>query len=223
MKILFFGPNGSGKGTQGAILRQRYDIPHVESCAIFRHHIAGNTELGREANEFMMRGDLVPDAITIPMILERLAEPDCANGWLLDGFPRNRAQAEALMASFEETGIGVDIVVEIVLDRDVAKKRIVGRRVCVNDNNHPNNALIEAIMPVNGSCRVCGGALSTRADDIDEAAVEKRQEIYYDEVHGTIASARFFESLAARGLLRYITLNGNNSVPEVSAELVTKL
>ena len=88
MNILFFGPNGSGKGTQGTILKDKYEIPHIESGAIFRENIQGSTELGAKAKEYIDRGDLVPDDITIPMILDRLKQSDCSKGWLLDGFPK---------------------------------------------------------------------------------------------------------------------------------------
>ena len=96
MNILIFGPNGSGKGTQGAKVQEKYNISHIESGAIFRQNIGGGTELGKKAKEYIDRGDLVPDDITIPMILDRLKEDDCKNGWLLDGFPRNKVQAETL-------------------------------------------------------------------------------------------------------------------------------
>ncbi len=93
MNILFFGPNGSGKGTQGAILKDKYKTPHIESGAIFRENISKGTELGKKAKSYIDKGDLVPDEITIPMILDRMKQPDCSNGWLLDGFPRNKNQA----------------------------------------------------------------------------------------------------------------------------------
>ena len=102
MKILFFGPNGSGKGTQGAILKEKYNTPHIESGAIFRDNIGKGTELGTKAKEYINRGDLVPDEITIPMILDRLKQADCANGWLLDGFPRNKNQAIKLDEALKE-------------------------------------------------------------------------------------------------------------------------
>ena len=139
MNVLFFGPNGSGKGTQGAILKDKYNISHIESGAIFRDNIKGGTELGSKAKEYIDKGDLVPDDITIPMILDRLKQDDCKEGWLLDGFPRNKVQAEKLDESLKQASIALDIVVEIVLDREIAKNRIMGRRLCVNDNNHPNN------------------------------------------------------------------------------------
>jgi adenylate kinase len=225
MNILFFGPNGSGKGTQGAILKDKYDLPHIESGAIFRDNISRGTELGAKAKAFIDRGDLVPDDITIPMILDRLKQADCAKGWLLDGFPRNRNQAVKLHEALTEADMSLDIVVEIVLDREIAKNRIMGRRLCVNDNNHPNNVFIEAIAPKDGVCRVCGGELKTRDDDQDESAINKRHNIYYDTETGTLASAYFFRDLAGTdgGGIKYITVNGEPGVKEVTAELMAKL
>ena len=224
MNILFFGPNGSGKGTQGAILKDKYNTPHIESGAIFRDNISKGTELGTKAKEYIDKGDLVPDEITIPMILDRLKQDDCKDGWLLDGFPRNKNQAIKLDESLKEAGMGLDIVVEILLDREIAKNRIMGRRLCVNDNNHPNNIYIDVIKPDGDNCRVCGGDLKTRDDDQDEDAINKRHGIYYDTDTGTLAAAYFFKDLAVKeGSIKYITLDGAPSVQEVTAELVSKL
>jgi adenylate kinase len=224
MNILFFGPNGSGKGTQGAILKDKYNTPHVESGAIFRDNIGQGTELGTKAKEYIDKGELVPDEITIPMILDRLKQDDCKNGWLLDGFPRNKNQAIKLDESLKEAGINLDIVVEIILDREIAKNRIMGRRLCVNDNNHPNNIYIDAIKPDGDKCRVCGGDLKTRDDDQDEGAINKRHGIYYDADTGTLASAYYFKDLAAKeGSIKYIVLDGAPSVKEVTTELVSKM
>lgn len=224
MNILFFGPNGSGKGTQGAILKDKYSTPHIESGAIFRENISRGTELGTRAKAYIERGDLVPDDITIPMILDRLQQDDCKAGWLLDGFPRNKNQAVRLNESLKAAGMALDIVVEIILDREIAKNRIMGRRLCVNDNNHPNNVFIDAIKPDGEKCRVCGGQLTTRADDQDETAINKRHDIYYDTDSGTLASAYYFKALAeADGSITYITLDGKPGVKEVAAELVSKL
>ncbi len=224
MNILFFGPNGSGKGTQGAILKDKYTTPHIESGAIFRENISNGTELGAKAKEFIDKGDLVPDEITIPMILDRLKRDDCKNGWLLDGFPRNKNQAIKLDEALKGAGIALDIVVEILLDREIAKNRIMGRRLCVNDNNHPNNIYIDAIKPDGDKCRVCGGDLNTRADDQDEEAISKRHNIYYDDDTGTLASAYYFRDLAAtESGMKYLTINGEPSVKDVTTELLSKL
>jgi adenylate kinase len=224
MNILFFGPNGSGKGTQGAILKDKYNTPHIESGAIFRDNISKGSELGTKAKAYIDKGDLVPDEITIPMILDRLKQDDCKDGWLLDGFPRNKNQAIKLDESLKKADMGLDIVVEILLDREIAKNRIMGRRLCVNDNNHPNNIYIDAIKPDGDKCRICGGDLKTRDDDQDEDAINKRHGIYYDTDTGTLASAYYFKDLAAKeGSMKYITLDGAPSVTEVTAELVSKL
>lgn len=224
MNILFFGPNGSGKGTQGAILKEKYSLPHIESGAIFRENIKGGTELGAKAKAYIDKGDLVPDEITIPMILDRLQKDDCKNGWLLDGFPRNKTQAIKLDESLKKAGMKLDIVVEIVLDREIAKNRIMGRRLCVNDNNHPNNIFIDAIKPNGDKCRVCGGDLSTRDDDQDENAINKRHNIYYDADEGTLASAYYFKALSEKdATVKYIPIDGKPSVKEVTDELLSKL
>ncbi|MFN2436443.1 MAG: adenylate kinase [Desulfotignum sp.] len=224
MNILFFGPNGSGKGTQGAILKDKFNIAHIESGGIFRENIKGGTELGKQAKAFIDRGDLVPDEITIPMVLDRLKKDDCKNGWLLDGFPRNKVQAEKLHASLEEAGMKLTYVIEMILDRQVAKNRIMGRRLCENDNNHPNNIFIDAIKPDGDKCRVCGGALSARDDDQDEAAIDKRHSIYYDTDTGTLAAAYYFKNLAAQDdSIKYVTLTGEAPLNEVTEELLSKL
>jgi adenylate kinase len=225
MNILFFGPNGSGKGTQGAILKKKYNLPHIESGAIFRDNIKGGTELGKKAKEYIDKGDLVPDEITIPMILDRLKQNDCKKGWLLDGFPRNKTQAIKLAESLKEANMELNYVVEITLDRELAKNRIMGRRLCVNDNNHPNNIYIDAIKPDGDKCRVCGGELSTRADDQDESAINKRHEIYYDAETGTLASAYYFRDIPAeeKGTMKYLILDGAPSVTAVTEELLSKL
>jgi adenylate kinase len=225
MNILFFGPNGSGKGTQGAIVKDQFKIPHIETGVIFRDNISRGTALGKEAKGYIDRGELVPDSITIPMILDRLKEADCKQGWLLDGFPRNLAQAEALDKALGKEGIKLDIIIEMVLDREIAKKRIMGRRLCVNDNNHPNNIYIDAIKPKGNTCRVCGGELKTRSDDQDEAAIDKRHKIYYDPETGTMAAINYFKRLSAKnkGVPKIIELDGRPGVKEVSNELLGKL
>ena len=224
MNVLMFGPNGSGKGTQGAILKEKFNIPHIESGAIFRENIGNGTEIGIKAKEYIDRGELVPDEITIPMILERLKKDDCKNGWLLDGFPRNKEQAIKLDEALKASGLGLDVVVEVILDRQIAKNRIMGRRLCKNDNNHPNNIYIDAIKPDGDKCRVCGGELTTRSDDQDEEAIDKRHSIYYDTNTGTLAAAYYFKDLAEKeGKIKYIEIDGAPSVQEVTKELMSKL
>lgn len=223
MNILIFGPNGSGKGTQGAIVQKKYGVPHIETGVIFRQDISKKTPLGEKAKAYIDRGELVPDDITIPMILNRLKEDDCKKGWLLDGFPRNLAQAEALWSALEKEKMKLDYVVEIDLDRDTAKKRIMGRRLCKTDNNHPNNIFIDAIKPHEHEgktvCRVCGCEdLSARADDQDTNAIDKRHGIYYDTKTGTLAAVNYFKDRT-----KVITVDGSKGVKEVSEELMKKL
>lgn len=225
MNILMFGPNGSGKGTQGAIVQEKYNIAHIESGAIFRKNIGGGTELGKQAKEYIDRGDLVPDDITIPMILDRLKEDDCKNGWLLDGFPRNKVQAETLSKALLDEKIHLDYVIEIILDRDVAKLRITGRRLCANDNNHPNHIAFDAIKPAEKDgklvCRVCGGELSARPDDQDDEAIDKRHDIYYDENTGTMAAVNFFKGHSE--LTKVISIDGAPSIGEVTEAIMAAL
>jgi len=223
MNILAFGPNGSGKGTQGAIVKEKYGMDHIESGAIFREHIKGGTELGKKAKEYIERGDLVPDEITIPMVLETLKKSK-EKGWLLDGFPRSLAQAEALDKALNESGMGLDYVIEIVLDREIAKERIMGRRLCANDNNHPNHIAFEAIKPVEKDgklvCRVCGGELSARADDQDEDAIGKRHGIYYDDKTGTMAAVNYFKN---NSNAKVISVEGSKGIKEISEEILSQL
>ena len=223
MNILTFGPNGSGKGTQGAIVKEKYGINHIESGAIFREHIKGGTELGKKAKAYIDRGDLVPDEITIPMVLETLGKSK-EQGWLLDGFPRSLAQAEALDKALREAGMKLDFVLEIQLDRQIAKDRIMGRRLCANDNNHPNHIAFEAIKPVEKDgklvCRVCGGELSARADDQDEEAINKRHNIYYDEITGTMAAVNYFKKLPGSAV---ISVDGSKNIKEVSQLIIKEL
>lgn len=223
MNILIFGPNGSGKGTQGAIVQKKYGVPHIETGVIFRQNISQKTPLGKKAKAYIDRGELVPDDITIPMILNRLKEADCKKGWLLDGFPRNLAQAEALWKALEKEKMKLDYVIEIDLDREAAKKRIMGRRLCKIDNNHPNNIYIDAIKPHEHGgkmvCRVCNCEdLSTRADDQDSAAIDKRHGIYFDTKTGTLAAVNYFKERT-----KVISVNGRGGVKEVSDELLKKL
>jgi adenylate kinase len=229
MNILIFGPNGSGKGTQGAVVQKKFNIAHVESGLIFRENIKGGTDLGKKAKEYIDRGDLVPDDITIPMILDRLKQDDCKNGWLLDGFPRNGIQGETLSEALKKENIKLDYVIEILLEREIAKNRIMGRRLCANDNNHPNNIFIDAIKPAEKDggfvCRVCGGELSARSDDQDEEAINKRHNIYYDKETGTLAAVEFFKKLSAEnnGSPKVIRIDGKPGVKEVGESLAAQL
>ncbi|TVM15870.1 adenylate kinase [Oceanidesulfovibrio indonesiensis] len=222
MNILIFGPNGSGKGTQGNLVKDKFNLAHIESGGIFREHIGGGTELGKKAKEYIDKGELVPDDITIPMVLETL-ETTGKDGWLLDGFPRNMVQAEKLWDALQEKGMKLDYVIEILLPREVAKNRIMGRRLCENNPNHPNNIFIDVIKPDGDKCRVCGGALKTRADDQDEEAINKRHDIYYDTNTGTLAAAYFYKALADKGQTKYVELDGERSIDEIKDTLLSEV
>lgn len=222
MNILIFGPNGSGKGTQGSLAKKKYDLDHIESGAIFRKHIGGGTELGKKAKEYIDRGELVPDDITIPMVLDVLKNSS-PNGWLLDGFPRSIVQAQKLWEALQADGVKLNVVIEILLPREVAKNRIMGRRLCKNDNNHPNNIFIDAIKPNGDICRVCGGELSARADDQDEDAIDKRHNIYYDTTTGTLAASYYYKNLAKDAGFKYIELDGEGSIDEIKDTLMAQL
>ncbi|PKL37970.1 MAG: adenylate kinase [Spirochaetae bacterium HGW-Spirochaetae-1] len=227
MNILIFGPNGSGKGTQGAVVQKKFKITHIESGVIFRENIKGGTELGNKAKAYIDRGELVPDDITIPMILDRLQKDDCKSGWLLDGFPRNLEQAEQLKMALDKANMKLDFVIEILLDREIAKNRIMGRRLCAADNNHPNNIFIDAIKPAEKDggfvCRVCGGSLSARSDDQDEVAIGKRHDIYYDAKTGTLAAVNYFKKVSKDAGIKVIELDGKPGVKEVGDSLMAQL
>jgi len=223
MNIIMFGPNGSGKGTFGAIVTEKFRIPQVETGVIFRENIAKGTELGKQAKSFIDRGELVPDDITIPMILKRLQEDDCKKGWLLDGFPRNITQAEAFWNALQKEKIKLDYVIELEIDRETAKRRIMGRRLCPNDNNHPNNIYVKENLPVEKDgklfCRVCGREdLLTRADDQDEAAIDKRHSIYFDTKKGTQAAVNYFKER-----VKVIQVDSRPGVKVVSKNLLELL
>ena len=210
------------KGTQGSLAKKKYDLDHIESGAIFRKHIGGGTDLGKKAKEYIDRGELVPDDITIPMVLDVLKNSS-PNGWLLDGFPRSIVQAQKLWEALQADGVKLNFVIEILLPREVAKNRIMGRRLCKNDNNHPNNIFIDAIKPNGDKCRVCGGELSARADDQDEGAIDKRHDIYYDANTGTLAASYYYKGLAKEAGFKYIELDGEGSIDDIRATLMAQL
>ena len=224
MNILIFGPNGSGKGTQGDLIMEKYGVSHIESGVVFRKHIGQGTELGLKAKEYIDSGALVPDEITIPMILAILKEQG-DKGWLLDGFPRNMEQAIKLQEALEHENMNLDYVVEIVLDRDVARNRIMGRRLCATNNNHPNNIFIDAIKPNGDKCRVCGGDLTARADDQNADAINKRHDIYYDIKDGTLAATYYYKDVAEKsaGKTVYIELDGSGSITDIKNYLLNIL
>jgi adenylate kinase len=197
MNILIFGPNGSGKGTQGAIVQKKYGVPHIETGVIFRENISKGTELGKKAKVFIDKGDLVPDDITIPMILDRLQEPDCAKGWLLDGFPRNLAQADALDALGLE---GPEVVFDLQVSDETVVARLAGRRTCPSCEAIYH--LVNKPPRTPGLCDVCGAALVQRKDDTPEV-IKERLKTYHAKTEPLIAR------YAAKG--RLYVIDGNAS------------
>ncbi|QMU72720.1 adenylate kinase [Streptacidiphilus sp. P02-A3a] len=185
MRIVLVGPPGAGKGTQATLLAKTLSIPHVSTGDLFRANISQGTELGLAAKSIMDAGELVPDEVTIAMAKDRLAQPDAANGFLLDGFPRNVAQAVALDEILTEWGIELDGVLDLEVPEDEVVRRIAGRRVCRNDSAHIFH--VEYNTPaVPGVCDVCGGELYQRGDDSEES-VRVRLEVYHTQTEPIIA------------------------------------
>ncbi|GAA2130252.1 adenylate kinase [Kitasatospora kazusensis] len=185
MRIVLVGPPGAGKGTQAHVLAKTLSIPHISTGDLFRANIGQGTPLGLEAKGYMDAGRLVPDEVTIGMAKDRMAQSDAANGFLLDGFPRNLAQAKALDEILAEWGIALDGVLDLEVPEDEVVKRIAGRRLCRNDGSHVFHVDYNA-PAVEGVCDECGGELYQRADDT-EATVRHRLDVYHTETEPIIA------------------------------------
>lgn len=209
MNIILIGAQGSGKGTQAEKLSQALGISHVASGDLLRKAIDEETELGIKAKAYMDHGELVPDELTVAMILGRIAEPDCAKGVLLDGFPRTIAQAQALDEGLKGVGKTVDGAVYINVPREVLLRRLSGRYIC-RANQHIYN--IETRPPrVAGICDLDGSELYQRPDDRGEA-VQKRLDIFFNE---TIRLLGYY------GTQHKLTeVNGNQSIDEVEKDLL---
>ncbi len=209
MNIILIGAQGSGKGTQAEMLTQALGIPHVASGDLFRKAFDEKTELGLKAKAYLDRGELVPDEITVAMVLSRLKEADCAKGVLLDGFPRTIAQAEALDRGLEEMGRQIDLAVYLNVPREELLHRLSGRYIC-RANQHVYN--INTRPPkVAGVCDLDGSELYQRPDDTGEA-VQKRLDIFYNE---TIQLLNYYS-----GQGKLVEVNGNQSIEQAQAELL---
>lgn len=175
MKLIIMGPPGAGKGTQAALIKEAYQIPHISTGDMFREAIKNETPLGKEAKSYIDRGELVPDSVTIGLVKERLSKDDCKVGFLLDGFPRTIPQAEALDEILKELNIVLDAVINIEADDSILIDRIVGRRVCPNckAGYHVKNLKPK----VEGICDICGEKLVQRKDDTEET-VKNRLDVY---------------------------------------------
>ncbi|MEW2435037.1 adenylate kinase [Streptomyces caniferus] len=184
MRIVLVGPPGAGKGTQAAYLAKNLEIPHISTGDLFRANISQGTPLGREAKSYMDAGNLVPDSVTIAMAEDRMEQADAADGFLLDGFPRNLGQAKALDEYLKDKNLKLDAVLDLEVPEDEVVKRIAGRRICRNDSSHVFHA--EYNKPkAEGVCDVCGGELYQRDDDREET-VRKRLEVYHTETEPII-------------------------------------
>lgn len=213
MRIVLVGPPGAGKGTQAALLAKTLSIPHVSTGDLFRANISQGTELGRLAKSIMDTGKLVPDEVTIAMVKDRLQQGDAERGFLLDGFPRNTAQAVALDEILSEFGIALDGVLDLEVPEDEVVRRIAGRRLCRNDSAHIFHVLYNQPQ-TEGVCDVCGGELYQRSDD-SEATVRTRLEVYHTETEPII------EYYGKQGLVTTISALGK--VEEVTERAISAL
>jgi adenylate kinase len=195
MRIILMGPPGAGKGTQAEKLTQKLAVPHISTGDMFRKAIKEETELGKQAKSFMDQGKLVPDEVTIGIVKERLAEPDCQKGFLLDGFPRTVAQADALNGILEEMNVALDAVINITVFREILIERLTGRRVCKSCG--ATYHIIFNPTKNDGICDKCGGELYQRNDDKLET-VGNRLDVYEAQTSPLI---EYYEK---KGLLKNI-------------------
>jgi len=212
MRLILVGPPGAGKGTQAVHLAEYFKIPHISTGDIFRANLKNGTELGKQAQTFMDRGELVPDSVTNEMVRDRLGNNDVANGFLLDGFPRNTNQAQVLDQILVEKKMPLDAVLELKIDNAEIVKRLSGRRTCrgCGASSH-----VEFEKPkVAGVCDKCQGELYQREDDKEEV-VTRRLEIYTDQ---TAPIVEFYNST---GQLKIISALGD--VSEITKKAISTL
>ena len=210
MKIIMLGAPGAGKGTQAKMIADKYAVPHVSTGDIFRANIKEGTELGKEAKKYMDQGLLVPDELTVKILLDRVAKDDCKNGYVLDGFPRTIPQAEVLDKALTELGDKIDYAINVDVPDENIIKRMGGRRACVTCGATYH---IEHVPPkTEGICDTCGAELILRDDDKPET-VEKRLAVYHEQtqplidyytnagilktVDGTVAMEEVFEAIVS--------------------------
>ena len=207
MDIVLFGPPGAGKGTQAQKLSQKYGIPQISTGDILRANVKKGTALGLEAKKYMDVGELVPDAVLIGIIKNRLLEADCANGFLLDGYPRTIPQADALTCILNEIKKPIDVVINIVVPNGILVERLSGRWMCSCGASHH-----EVFHPpkVEGVCDICGAKLFQRPDDTSEA-VSNRLDVYQRQ------TAPLVDYYKEKGLLKDI--DGTKDIDTVFAEI----
>lgn len=212
MRLVLVGPPGAGKGTQAQFLASHYAIPHISTGDIFRANLKEGTPLGIEAKSFMDRGDLVPDSVTNEMVRDRLGKADVANGFLLDGFPRNVAQAEVLRAILAEKRTPLNAALELSVDTAEIILRLSGRRVCRNCGKVWHIEFDKTSDPQ--KCDICQGELYQREDDKEEV-ITRRLEVYQEQTAPIISFYR------TEGLL--ITISATGSVSEITERAVSAL
>ncbi|WP_432045382.1 adenylate kinase [Streptomyces asiaticus] len=213
MRIVLVGPPGAGKGTQATRLAEKLSIPHISTGDLFRANISRQTELGKLAKVSMDVGNLVPDELTIEMAKDRMRQPDAENGFLLDGFPRNVSQAEALDELLKTEAIKLDAVLDLEIPEGEIIERVAGRRICRNRSAHVFHV---AYSPPKkqGVCDVCGGELYQRDDDSEET-VRKRLEVYYTQTEPII------EYYKTQGLA--VTISSLGPVDEITRRALEAL
>ncbi|KLU67515.1 adenylate kinase [Desulfosporosinus acididurans] len=212
MKIILMGGPGAGKGTQAGPLVEKYHFPHISTGDMFRAAIKEGTALGLKAKSYMDAGGLVPDEVTIGIVAERLAQPDCAEGFLLDGFPRTLAQGNALNEILDRLGMKLDGVINIEVAEDVLIPRLTGRRVCRKCG--ASYHMVFNPPQQEGVCGQCGGELYQRSDDTVETA-KNRLNVYNQQTEPLI---NFYQQ---QGLLKRI--NGDQPIDKVFADILKAL
>jgi adenylate kinase len=212
MRLMILGAPGAGKGTQAVILSQKLQIPHISTGDIFRSNIKNETPLGKLAKQYIDSGALVPDEVTIGIVKDRLSEPDCSNGFILDGFPRTITQAERLDSILEEMGTKLDMVINIDADDDVIIRRLSGRRVC------PECSTIFHINSSEGArkgiCEKCGAKLIQREDDREQTIIN-RLETYHKQTEPLISYYK--------GKKILVEVPGQGLIAETTAEIYKAL
>lgn len=212
MNIILLGAPGAGKGTQAVALVKEKGLAHVASGDLFRDNLGRGTELGKIAKTYMDKGELVPDDVTVKMVLDRIAKPDCANGFLLDGFPRTIPQAEALDKALSEEGKSIDKAVSVAVPNEQLIKRLSGRWIC-RGCQAPFH-MVDAPPKEDGKCDHCGGELYQRDDD-NEVTVQNRLDVYMKQ------TAPLIDYYKGQGKL--LEVNGNQPVDAVSKEMLAAL
>ena len=183
MKIIMLGAPGAGKGTQAKMIAAKYQIPHISTGDIFRANIKNGTELGMEAKKYMDQGQLVPDELTVKILLDRVAQPDCSEGYVLDGFPRTLPQAEVLDNALNKLGDSIDFAIDVDVPDENIVRRMSGRRACLSCGATYH---IEHIPPKQeGVCDTCGQPLVLRDDDKPETVL-KRLKVYHEQTQPLI-------------------------------------